>query len=64
MTECRSLQTLAWTAAAARRYRRAGPCDGAAQYTGAYEEMPQAYRSGACVEGGALDLRPDDERFP
>jgi len=26
--------------------------------------MPDAYRSGGCADGAALDLRPDDERFP
>ena len=35
-----------------------------AQYTGAYRQMPDAYRSGDCVDGGVLDLRPDDEQFP
>jgi hypothetical protein len=37
---------------------------GLAQYTGAYQEMAEPYRSGGCVDGGPLDLRPDDMRFP
>ena len=64
LTECRSLQTLAWTAQQLGATAAQGHAMARAQFTGAYEEMPQAYRSGACVEGGALDLRPDDERFP
>jgi hypothetical protein len=35
-----------------------------AQYTGAYREMPDAYRDGRCADGRELDLRPDDDRFP
>jgi len=50
--------------AAARRHGRAGPCDGKAQYEGVYEQMPEAYRTGDCADGGALDQRPDDPRFP
>jgi hypothetical protein len=29
-----------------------------------YPRLPERYRSGACVDGGALDLRPDDPVWP
>jgi hypothetical protein len=63
-TECRSLQTMAWTAQQLGATAEEGHAMALAQYTGAYREMPAAYRSGHCVEGGRLDLRPDDKRFP
>ena len=63
-TECRSLQTMAWTAQQLGATAEQGHAMALAQYTGVYQEMPEAYRSGACVDGGALDLRPDDKRFP
>jgi hypothetical protein len=63
-TECRAVQTLAATAqrlgttpeqgrALAQRYLATG-----------YPRLPERYRSGACVDGGALDLRPDDPVWP
>jgi hypothetical protein len=64
VTECRSLQTMAWTAERLGATAEQGHAIALAQYTGAYDEMPEAYRSGACVDGGELDLRPDDRRFP
>lgn len=63
-TECRSLQTMAWTAQQLGATREQGRAMARAQYDGAYGELPEAYRSGACSDGGALDLRPDDKRFP
>jgi hypothetical protein len=63
-TECRSLQTMAWTAEQLGATPEQGRAMALAQYEGMYQEMPEPYRSGACAEGGALDLRPDDKRFP
>jgi hypothetical protein len=63
-TECRSLQTMAWTAQQLGATLEQGHAMALAHYTGAYRQMPESYRSGACVDGGALDLRPDDGRFP
>jgi hypothetical protein len=63
-TECRSLQTMAWTAQQLGATLEQGDAMALAQYTGAYRQMPDPYRSGQCVDGGPLDLRPDDERFP
>jgi hypothetical protein len=63
-TECRSLQTMAWTAQRLGATAEQGHAMARAQYDGAYQEMPERYRTGACVDGGPLDLRPDDPRFP
>ena len=63
-TECRSLQAMAWTAQRLGATPEQGRAMATAQYTGAYQRMPDAYRSGACADGGALDRRPDDPRFP
>jgi hypothetical protein len=64
VTECRSLQTMAWTARQLGVTADQGRAMAVAQYGGAYQEMPEAYRSGACIDGGELDMRPDDARFP
>jgi hypothetical protein len=63
-TECRSLQTMAWTAERLGAKPEQGRALARARYEGSYQEMPEQYRSGVCVDGGALDLRPDDNRFP
>ena len=63
-TECRSLQTMAWTAQQLGATPEQGHAMALAQYDGAYREMPEAYRDGRCEDGGELDLRPDDPRFP
>ena len=63
-TECSSLQTMAATA----QSLGATPAQGAAlargQLAEAYPMMPDQYRSPDCAEGGRLDLRPDDSKFP
>ena len=64
VTECRSLQTMAWTAQQLGATAEQGRALALAQYAGAYQEMPDAYRDGRCSDGGALDLRPGDDRFP
>ena len=63
-TECRSLQTMAWTAQRLGATPEQGRAMARAQFEGMYLEMPERYRTGACADGGALDLRPDDTRFP
>jgi hypothetical protein len=64
VTECRSLQTMAWTAQQLGATAEQGRALARAQYTGSYGQMPQAYRDRRCEDGGELDLRPDDRRFP
>jgi hypothetical protein len=63
-TECRSLQTMAWTAQQLGASAEQGRAMALAQYEGMYREMPSQYQSGGCAEGGALDMRPDDTHFP
>ena len=63
-TECRSLQTMAWTAQQLGATADQGRAMALAQFNGVYQEMPDRYRSGACADGGALDLQPDDAGFP
>jgi hypothetical protein len=63
-TECRSLQTMAWTAQQLGATAEQGRAMALAQYDGVYQEMPEHYRSGACSDGGELDLHPDEPRFP
>jgi hypothetical protein len=63
-TECRSLQTIAWTAEQLGATPAQARAMARAEYEGVYPGMPEAYRSGDCADGGALDLRPDDDRFP
>jgi hypothetical protein len=64
VTECRALQSMAWTAQQLGATAEQGRALAKAQYEGAYREMPDAYRDSRCEDGGELDLRPDDERFP
>lgn len=63
-TECRSLQTMAWTAQQLGATAEQGRAMALAQFNGTYQEMPEQYRSGACANGAALDLRPEDDHFP
>jgi hypothetical protein len=64
LTECRSVQTIAWTAqrlgataaqgrALAQRYLKTW-----------YPRLPDRYRTAECVDGSALDLRPADKNWP
>jgi hypothetical protein len=63
-TECRSLQTMAFTAQRLGATEAQGRALARGQYLEAYPEMGESYRSGSCADGGAGDLRPDDTRFP
>jgi hypothetical protein len=63
-TECRSLQTMAWTAQQLGATAEQGRAMARAQYDGGYRDMPERYQRGDCADGGPLDLRPDDPRFP
>jgi hypothetical protein len=63
-TQCFGLQTTAYVA------RRLGSDRAQAQalatylYERIYPQMPPAYRSGDCRDGGALDLRPETSVWP
>jgi hypothetical protein len=64
LTECSALQTLAWTAT------QLGATEAQAQglarlhWEQNYPLMPDQYRVSACQDGGPMDLRPNDPRWP
>ena len=63
-TECRSLQTMAWTAGQLGATPAQGAALARAQLEGGYLDLPERYRDPRCADGGPLDLRPDDPAFP
>jgi hypothetical protein len=63
-TECDGLQLMSATAVQLGATEAQGAALARAQFAENYPLVPEAYRSGKCVDGGAFDLRPDDPRFP
>ena len=63
-TECRSLQTMAFTAQRLGATEAQGRALARGQYLEAYPRMGDSYRSFTCEDGAKSDLRPDDPRFP
>jgi hypothetical protein len=63
-TECSSLQAMAATAQRLGTTAAQGEALARGEYAETYPLMGEVYRSGGCREGGGLDLRPDDSRFP
>jgi len=63
-TECRSLQTMAWTARQLGATAAQGAALARAHLEGGYLDLPERYRDPRCAEGGAHDLRPADPAFP
>lgn len=64
LTECRSLQTMAWTATQLGLSYEQGRALALYQYEVDYPAMGDPYHATGCAEGGPLDLNPDDPRFP
>jgi hypothetical protein len=64
VTECYSLQTMEWTATQLGLTPEQGRRLASLVYDTSYDDMPDQYRSSACVDGGKLDLNPQDPRFP
>jgi hypothetical protein len=64
VTECYALQTTAWTAE--RLGAQPVEAEAIARYVAAhmYPELPADYRSPACRDGDALDLRPASTVWP
>jgi hypothetical protein len=64
VTECRAVQSVAW--AAERLGATPAQGDGLARMhlADGYPRLPERYRSAECVDGGALDLRPEDPVWP
>jgi hypothetical protein len=63
-TECRSLQTMARSAQRLGATPEQAQALAAHEYRNGYQMMPVRYRASDCEDGGALDLRPDDPRWP
>jgi hypothetical protein len=63
-TECRSLQTMALTAQRLGATPEQGAAMARAQFEGGYLELPARYQRADCADGGPLDMRPGDPRFP
>lgn len=63
-TECTALQRLdevaQWLGASAEQARSVGN----RYFADIYPRMPSAYQSADCVDGGALDVAPDDPTWP
>jgi hypothetical protein len=64
ITECRALQTMAWTAQQLGATREQGHALARIHFASGYRRLPSRYQSGACVDGGELDMRPDDPVWP
>ena len=64
ITECRSLQSMEWTAQQLGATAEQGRALARLQYEGDYLLMPARYRSRACADGKRLDLHPDRPGFP
>jgi hypothetical protein len=64
ITECRAVQTMAWTAQRLGATREQGQALARIHLATGYLRLPPRYRSGACVDGGEFDMRPDDPVWP
>jgi hypothetical protein len=64
VTECRAVQTMAWTAQRLGATEEQGRALALIHLDTGYQRLPDRYRSGACVDGGDLDLRPEDSTWP
>jgi hypothetical protein len=64
VTECRAVQTMAWTARRLGATAEQGRALALVHLDTGYQRLPERYRSGSCVDGGELDLRPDDRTWP
>jgi hypothetical protein len=64
ITECRSVQTLAWTATQLGATPQTGESLARLVLATGYQDLPVPYRSPDCTNGGRLDLRPDDPAWP
>jgi hypothetical protein len=64
ITECRAVQTIPWAARRLGATDEQGRALARIHLASGYRRLPPRYRSGACVDGGELDLRPDDPVWP
>jgi hypothetical protein len=64
ITECHALQTTAYAATLLGADPRAAQATAMYALLRFYPNEPDEYRSGACVNGGPMDLRPTDPHWP
>lgn len=64
VAECYALQTTAWTSVRLGASPTQGQAIARYLYAHIYPQMPDAYRSHECADGGALDLRPASALWP
>jgi len=64
VTECRAVQSIAWTAQRLGATESQGRALARVYLATGYPRLPERYRSGACANGGELDLRPHDDAWP
>lgn len=64
IAECRSVQSIAWTAARLGTSPAQGHALARRYLETWYPRLPARYRSGDCADGRRLDLRPDDPDWP
>jgi hypothetical protein len=64
VAECRSMQTLAWTAERLGVPAGEGRRLAELYLATGHEALPPRYRSPECRNGGELDLRPNDPAWP
>jgi hypothetical protein len=64
LAECRSLQTTERTAALLGATPQEARALAVRYATEVYPRMPEPYQSPDCRDGGAMDLNPDDPRWP
>jgi hypothetical protein len=63
-TECRSMQLMAWTAMQLGTTEAQGRALAQLHFEVDYPLMGDTYHAAGCADGGALDMHPDDPRFP
>ena len=64
VTECSSLQTMAWTAQRLGATREQARGLALLELETGYPSMPVQYHAKGCADGAALDMRPDDPAWP
>jgi len=64
VTECRSLQTTAWTALQLGATPEQAQGLARLQFETGYPAMPDQYHASGCADGEKLDMRPDDPAWP
>lgn len=64
VTECHAVQTVAWAAQELGASEPQARGLAAIHLGTGHQDLPVRYRSDECRDGGSLDMRPDDPRWP